>query len=113
MKQLPQALFDELNRLKSLSPDIKSDLLTLQGPISLSSEALLNKPLKSSIYKAKVISRNTIADLDGKTVLEIKFELDRKVNMDSLDVGQSIAVSAHNRLEDVNKVLDTFGWDSR
>jgi sulfite reductase alpha subunit-like flavoprotein len=44
-------------------------------------------------------------------VFEVKIELGRSVTRDRLDVGQSVAVFPKNRVADVQKIIQLFGWN--
>lgn len=60
---------------------------------------------------AKLIDRKLICQEEDRLVFEVKIELGRSVTRDRLDVGQSVAVFPRNRLADVQKIIQLFGWN--
>ena len=111
LKNVIEPLKAEITRLQTV--DYARELMRVSETqiVESQDELFLIEDAGTSVYTAKLLSRDTVAKEDDKTVYQISLKLGRPAKRERLDVGQSIGITPQNRKEDVNRIIEFFDWD--
>ena len=111
LKNVIEPLKAEITRLQTVDDARELMRVSETQIVESQDELLLIEDAGTSVYTAKLLSRDTVAKEDDKTVYQISLKLGRPAKRDRLEVGQSIGITPQNRKEDVNKIIEFFDWD--